>query len=51
MGAGVQVQEVNRPLNEFDQMGHDEEDEGRRPDEVMKKMGGMKGMKGMPGMP
>ena len=33
-GAGVQVQEVNRLLNQFEQMqGHDEEDEGRRPDE------------------
>ena len=33
-GAGVQVQEVNRLLNQFEQMqGDDEEDEGRRPDE------------------
>ena len=33
-GAGVQVQEVNRLLNQFEQMQrHDEEDEGRRPDE------------------
>ena len=33
-GAGVQIQDVNRLLNQFDQMQqHDEEDEGRRPDE------------------
>ena len=33
-GAGVQVQDVNRLLNQFEQMQrHDEEDEGRRPDE------------------
>ena len=33
-GAGVQVQEVNRLLNQFEQMQrHDEEDEGRRHDE------------------
>ncbi len=33
-GAGVQVQDVNRLLNQFEQMrDHDEEDEGRRHDE------------------
>ena len=39
-GAGVQVQEVNRLLNEFAQM-----------QDMMKKMRGMKGMGGFPGMP
>jgi signal recognition particle GTPase len=33
-GAGVQVQDVNRMLNQFESDArHDEEDEGRRPDE------------------
>ena len=40
-GAGVQVQDVNRLLNEFGQM-----------QDMMKKLGGMKGMPGgFPGMP
>ncbi len=40
-GAGVQVQDVNRLLNEFGQM-----------QDMMKKLGGMKGMSGgFPGMP
>ncbi|TXJ09878.1 MAG: signal recognition particle protein, partial [Alicycliphilus sp.] len=52
MGAGVQVQEVNRLLNEFDQMqGMMKKMKGGGLMKLMKKMGGMKGMKGMPGMP
>ena len=54
-GAGVQVQEVNRLLKEFEQMqGMMKKDEGRRPDEDDEEDGGMKGMGGgggMPGMP
>ena len=51
-GAGVQVQEVNRLLNEFEQMqGMMKKMKGGGLMKLMKKMGGMKGMKGMPGMP
>ncbi len=51
-GAGVQVQEVNRLLNEFDQMqGMMKKMRGGGLMKMMKRMGGMKGMKGMPGMP
>ena len=51
-GAGVQVQEVNRLLNEFDQMqGMMKKMKGGGLMKMMKRMGGMKGMKGMPGMP
>ena len=39
-GAGVHVQEVNRMLNEFEQMqGHDEKNERRRDDEDDEKDG------------
>ena len=52
MGAGVQVQDVNRLLNEFGQM----QDMMRKMRggglmKMMKKLGGMKGMGGFPGMP
>ena len=51
-GAGVQVQEVNRLLNEFEQMqGMMKKMKGGGLMKMMKRMGGMKGMKGMPGMP
>ena len=51
-GAWVQVQEVNRLLNEFDQMqGMMKKMKGGGLMKMMKRMGGMKGMKGMPGMP
>ncbi|MDH4375924.1 MAG: signal recognition particle protein [Ramlibacter sp.] len=51
-GAGVHVQEVNRLLNEFDQMqGMMKKMKGGGLMKMMKRMGGMKGMKGMPGMP
>ena len=51
-GAGVQVQEVNRMLNEFEQMqGMMKKMKGGGLMKMMKKMGGMKGMGGMPGMP
>ncbi len=51
-GAGVKVQEVNRLLNEFDQMqGMMKKMKGGGLMKMMKRMGGMKGMKGMPGMP
>ncbi len=50
MGAGVQVQEVNRLLNEFDQMQQMmKKMKGGGLMKMMKKMGGMKGMKGMMG--
>jgi len=51
-GAGVQVQEVNRLLKEFEQM-QDMMKKMRGPGlmKLMKRMGGMKGMGGMPGMP
>ncbi len=54
-GAGVQVQEVNRLLKEFEQMqGMMKKMKGGGLMKMMKKMGGMKGMGGgggMPGMP
>src|SRR5450830_324511 len=51
-GAGVQVQEVNRLLNEFEQMQTMmKKMKGGGLMKMMKRMGGMKGMKGMPGMP
>ncbi len=49
-GAGVQVQDVNRLLNEFEQMqGMMKKMKGGGLMKMMKRMGGMKG--GMPGMP
>ncbi|MEB2347063.1 MAG: signal recognition particle protein [Comamonadaceae bacterium] len=52
VGAGVQVQEVNRLLNEFDQMRTMmKKMKGGGLMKMMKKLGGMKGMKGIPGMP
>ena len=52
-GAGVQVQEVNRLLNEFEQMqGMMKKMKGGGLMKLMKKMGGMKGgLPGMGGMP
>ena len=51
-GAGVQVQEVNRLLKEFEQMqGMMKKMKGGGLMKMMKKMGGMKGLKGMKGMP
>jgi signal recognition particle subunit SRP54 len=51
-GAGVQVQEVNRLLNEFEQMqGMMKKMKGGGLMKMMKKMGGMKGMPGMGGRP
>ena len=51
-GAGVQVQEVNRLLKEFEQMQTMmKKMKGGGLMKMMKKMGGMKGMKGLPGMP
>jgi signal recognition particle subunit SRP54 len=51
-GAGVQVQEVNRLLNEFAQMQDMmKKMRGGGMMKMMKKMGGMKGMGGFPGMP
>jgi signal recognition particle subunit SRP54 len=54
-GAGVQVQDVNRLLNEFEQMqGMMKKMQGGGMMKMLKRMGGMKGlagMKGMPGMP
>ena len=50
-GAGVQVQEVNRLLKEFEQMqGMMKQMKGGGLMKMMKKMGGMKGMPKMPGM-
>jgi signal recognition particle subunit SRP54 len=50
-GAGVQIQEVNRLLNEFDQMRDMmKKMKGGGMMKMMKKLGGMGGMKGMPGM-
>jgi signal recognition particle subunit SRP54 len=55
LGAGVQVQEVNRLLNEFEQMqSMMKKMQGGGMMKMLKRMGGMKGlagMKGMPGMP
>ncbi|MFG6448594.1 signal recognition particle protein [Roseateles sp. BYS180W] len=49
-GAGVQIQEVNRLLNQFDQMqGMMKKMKGGGLMKMMKKMGGMKGLKGMMG--
>ena len=49
-GAGVQVQEVNRLLNEFEQMQQMmKKMKGGGLMKMMKKMGGMKAMKGMMG--
>ena len=51
-GAGVQVQEVNRLLKEFEQMQDMmKKMKGGGMMKMMKRMAGMKGMKGMPGMP
>ena len=51
-GAGVQVQEVNRLLNEFVQMQDMmKKMRGGGMMKMMKKLGGMKGMGGFPGMP
>jgi signal recognition particle subunit SRP54 len=51
-GAGVQVQDVNRLLNEFEQMQTMmKKMKGGGLMKMMKRMGGMKGMKGMGGMP
>jgi signal recognition particle subunit SRP54 len=50
-GAGVQVQEVNRLLKEFEQMqGMMKKMKGGGMMKMMKRMGGMKGMPKMPGM-
>jgi signal recognition particle subunit SRP54 len=49
-GAGVQVQEVNRLLNEFEQMQQMmKKMKGGGLMKMMKRMGGMKGMPGMGG--
>ena len=49
-GAGVQVQEVNRLLNQFEQMqGMMKKMKGGGLMKMMKRMGGMKGLPGMPG--
>jgi len=49
-GAGVQIQEVNRLLNQFDQMqGMMKKMKGGGLMKMMKKLGGVKGMKGMMG--
>lgn len=51
-GAGVQVQEVNRLLKEFEQMQTMmKKMKGGGLMKMMKKLGGMKGLGGMPGMP
>ena len=51
-GAGVQVQEVNRMLKEFEQMQEMmKKMKGGGMMKMMKRMAGMKGMKGLPGMP
>ncbi|MDD2727670.1 signal recognition particle protein [Malikia sp.] len=51
-GAGVQVQEVNRLLKEFEQMQSVmKKMKGGGLMKMMKKLGGMKGLAGMPGMP
>jgi signal recognition particle subunit SRP54 len=50
-GAGVQIQEVNRLLNEFTQMRDMmKKMKGGGMMKMMKKLGGIGGMKGMPGM-
>ncbi|NBQ87495.1 MAG: signal recognition particle protein [Betaproteobacteria bacterium] len=51
-GAGVQVQDVNRLLNEFEQMQTMmKKMKGGGLMKMMKRMGGLKGFPGMPGMP
>ena len=51
-GAGVQIQDVNRLLNQFDQMqGMMKKMKGGGLMKMMKRMGGMKGLGGMPKMP
>ena len=51
-GAGVQVQDVNRMLKEFEQMqGMMKKMKGGGMMKMMKQLGGMKGMGGMPKMP
>jgi len=51
-GAGVQVQEVNRLLKEFEQMqGVMKKMKGGGLMKMMKKLGGMKGLGGMPKLP
>ena len=51
-GAGVQVQDVNRLLNEFNQMQDMmKKMRGGGLMKMMKKLGGMKGLGGLPGMP
>ena len=51
-GAGVQVQDVNRLLNEFEQMqGMMKKMQGGGMMKMLKRMGGMKGMTGMKGLP
>ena len=51
-GSGVQVQEVNRLLKEFEQMqGMMKKMKGSGMMKMMKRMGGMKGMGGMPKPP
>ena len=51
-GAGVQVQEVNRLLNQYEQMRDMmKKMKGGGMMKMMKRMGGMGGMKGMPKMP
>ncbi|WP_374675958.1 signal recognition particle protein [Ideonella sp.] len=50
-GAGVQIQEVNRLLNQFEQMqGMMKKMKGGGLMKMMKRMGGMKGMGGLGGM-
>jgi signal recognition particle subunit SRP54 len=51
-GAGVQIQDVNRLLNQFDQMQQMmKKMKGGGLMKMMKRMGGMKGLGGMPKMP
>jgi len=51
-GSGVQVQEVNRLLNQFEQMqGMMKKMKGGGLMKMMKRMGGMGGMGGTPGLP
>ena len=51
-GSGVQVQDVNRMLKEFEQMQDMmKKMKGGGMMKMMKRMGGMGGMKGMPKMP
>jgi len=50
-GAGVQVQDVNRLLNQFEQMqGMMKKMKGGGLMKMMKRMGGLKGLGGLPGM-